>query len=285
MADNNLTVADLAYAKMHLEFDRDRFVYEYDRYILPRSKHIHNGPDNVIGAAALNKAWQMVDPDVYSQQAFVPGECYLQRQTLRHGYKTWRQCTLSQLILSPDDDDFLKEVGYMGLVAARNMAWHRQWTIKPEFEAMNLSIIEYIKNSLPLQRLTMINAVSLETDQWASIHRDAIRTYGHGENPIKYNSLARSGLVVIVLNISDGEVPLYWSLDGDDQPPRFINDQVYMHSDYFLHGVPQVKSRRRQIRVTGVPRSDFFDFVDLSSSFILPKNYQYQLYDWEHSMR
>lgn len=285
MDDKNLTVADLAYAKMRLDFDQDRFLYEYDRYILPRSKHIHNGADNVIGAAVLNQAWQMVDPDVYSQQDFVKGDCYTQYQDHHRGYKTWRQCVLSQLIYSDDDDEVLKETGYACLLAVRNLAWHRQWTIKPEFEAMNLQIIDYIKNSLPLQRLTMISAVSLEAGQWASIHRDSIRLYAHGENPIKNNFLARNGLVVIVLNVSDGGVPLYWSLDGDDQSPQFINDRVYTHSDYFLHGVPQVKSRRRQIRVTGVPRPDFFDFVDLSSSFILPKNYQYQLHDWEHGMR
>ena len=35
--------------------------------------------------------------------------------------------------------------------------------------------------------------------------------------------------------------------------------QVYLTNDYFLHGVPEVTSRRRQIRVSGIPKSEMWD--------------------------
>jgi len=82
--------------------------------------------------------------------------------------------------------------------------------------------------------------------------------------------------VIIALNISDGGVPLWWTLDGDDNKKVFTtNDAVYLHSDYFLHGVPICSSRRRQIRITGVPTARLTELIDHSTTVVLPDDYKF----------
>jgi len=86
----------------------------------------------------------------------------------------------------------------------------------------------------------------------------------------------------MVLNLSDGGVPLWWSLDGvDNKKVLKSNDPVYLSSDYFLHGIPVCTSRRRQIRVTGVPSSKLYDLVDHSHKIVLPDDYKFdEEKDW-----
>jgi hypothetical protein len=78
------------------------------------------------------------------------------------------------------------------------------------------------------------------------------------------------------LNLSDGGSPLYWSLDGPDAVNCFkANDPLYLSSDYFMHGVGIVNSRRRQVRVAGIPRPELWDLFDKDSIIDLGENYQY----------
>ena len=43
------------------------------------------------------------------------------------------------------------------------------------------------------------------------------------------------------------------------------DDEIYLTNDYFLHGVPQVTSRRRQIRVSGIPKIEMHKLLDKTS--------------------
>jgi len=103
-----------------------------------------------------------------------------------------------------------------------------------------------------------------------------MRLYTHGSNPILNNGLAHKGYVVVTLNITNGGVPLYWSLDNDVETARFADDSIYLSSDYFLHGVPVVTSRRRQVRIMGVPGAGFDQLIDRGRAVVLPDDYEYR---------
>ena len=49
-----------------------------------------------------------------------------------------------------------------------------------------------------------------------------------------------------------------------------------MTSDYFLHGVPVTTSRRRQIRVTGIPTDALANLIDSENIVTIADDYMYQ---------
>lgn len=270
--------ANIAYAPMTLEYDRDRFVYEYDRYILPRSRPIYNSIGIRNAGLELNQQWGMIDPEIYSQQNVTLSKSWNDRlqtggSVENLGNPSWLQAIMTQMVTLESDDKSLKEAGTYGRLAARNFAPEREWKLKEEFSCLNLEIVDFIYKRLCLSRVVWINCVSLEPGRCAIIHRDNMPLYSDRPNPTMNNSLANNGYVVVTLNITNGGVPLYWSLD--DRVVRFIDDSAYLSSDYFLHGVPVVTGRRRQIRITGVPGEGFDNFIDRSRAVILPDNYQY----------
>jgi len=270
--------ANFAYAPFTLEYDHDQFIYEYDRYILPRSRPISNSIVVRNATVELNQQWGMIDPAIYSQQnatAFKSWNDRLQTggKLENLGNPSWMQAVMTQMVILESDDELLKEAGTHGHVAARNFAPEREWKLKEEFSRLNLEIVNFIYKRLCLSRIVYINCVSLEPGRCAIIHRDNRPLYSDRPNPTMNNGLANDGYVVITLNITNGGVPLYWSLD--DRVVRFIDDSAYLSSDYFLHGVPVVTGRRRQIRITGVPGEGFDKFIDRSRAVILPDNYQY----------
>lgn len=272
--------ANIAYAPMTLEYDRDRFIYEYDRYILPRSRPIYNSARGRDATVELNRQWGMIPTDVYAQQDGTLYPSWAERSTDKNlfqglGSLSWLQAIMTNMVVNDDDDPALKEAGSQGRLAARNFAPDREWCLKPEFAKLNLQLVDFIYNKLCLSRIIWINCVSLEAGRCATIHRDSMRLYPHGSNPMLNNGLAHKGYVVVTLNITNGGVPLYWSLD-DVKTPQFADDSIYLSSDYFLHGVPVVTSRRRQVRVMGVPGAEFDQLIDHSRAVVLPDNYEYR---------
>jgi hypothetical protein len=270
--------ANIAYAPFTLEYDRERFIYEYDRYILPRSRPILNGSGARNATVELNRQWGMIDPEIYSQQNVTVYKSWHDRlqtggSVENLGNPSWMQAIMTQMITSDSDDESLKDAGVHGRLAARNFAPEREWKLKDEFSRLNLEIVDFIYKRLCLSRIVWVNCVSLEPGRCAIIHRDNMPLYSDRPNPAMNNSLVNNGYVVITLNITNGGVPLYWSLD--DCVVRFADDSAYLNSDYFLHGVPIVTSRRRQIRITGVPGEGFDKFIDRSQAVILPDDYQY----------
>ena len=192
---------------------------------------------------------------------------------------------LLQLRTIDSDSEYVKQSAGKGGSTMRNHHLHRLYTVKPEFK--QLKIVEFILKNLPFKRITSIHCVSMESGSFACIHRDLRYEFGHespfAENLGANNGVYQQGSVLMVLNLSDGGVPLWWSLDGDDSKKVLkSNDLVYLSSDYFLHGVPVCTSRRRQIRVTGVPSSKLYDLVDHSSKIVLPDDYKFdEEKDWD----
>ena len=270
---------NFAYAKLNIEFDSKLFAEEYDKYILPSSMDIAPGFNPWYNTRELNRRWGMVDPDLYNQcdiqhQIGTTGEYRIESR----GIPQWKMNQLLNLRLVDSDSDYAKKHAYWGCSFMRNHHLDRLWVLKSEFK--HLKIVEFILKKLPFSRIVGIHCVSLEPGSFASIHRDVRYNPGFGppfdQNIGPQNGVFKHGHVLINLNISDGGVPLWWSLDGKDHEKVLTaNDQVYLTSDYFLHGVPVCSSRRRQIRITGVPTAQLASLIDHSSKIELPADYEY----------
>jgi hypothetical protein len=266
--------SQIAYAKINLDFDREKFVEEYDRCILPNTRSIFNSEISIKKSATLNHKWNMVPNNLYLKMAgFVYIDEY-KRKPNNNPIKTWQMEQL--MYIDPDLlDDQIKEVtnfGYGGTALLRNLYYTQgPWHYKPEYK--DLEITKFIQ-SLPFEKIVSIHCTSLEPGQFASIHRDVMGSKSGISNGS--NILARDGYVVLCLNISNGGVPLYWALDGDHRHlPHKIDDMAYISSDYFLHGVPVVTSRRRQIRITGIPAKEFAELVSSTDIISISDDYEY----------
>lgn len=263
--------ANLAYARLNLDFDQDVFLKEYDEHILPRSKHISHGYRDWLQTRNLNQQWGMVDPEIYDQ-------CDVESPTefntvIQRSIRPWQMTQLMYLQTQESDHDLLKSGAYTGGTFMRNMSLDRTWLIKPEFK--NLEITKWILKTLPFRRIISIHCVSLAEGSPAIIHRDDRHTPEVGiENTSLANGVFRRGYVIIALNLTDGGVPLYWSLDGDHKP-IISNDRCYINSDWFLHGVPVCTSRRRQIRITGIPTSRLWDLIVPHTEIRVPDDFVY----------
>jgi hypothetical protein len=271
--------ANLAYARLNLDFDRELFAKEYDEYILPASKQIAIRKPVWQGTRQLNQSWGMVDPDLYDK-------CNIEIEQGNSGvfsidpreipqFKIFNLMTLRTV---DSDSDFVKKSAGEGGSLMRNHHLDRLWTLKPEFR--HLKIVEFILKKLPFKKIVSIHCASLAAGTFACIHRDLRYSSGgvvmHDSNNGIGNGVYQQGHVIISLNISDGGVPLWWSLDGQDRDKVFtVNDQVYMHSDYFLHGVPVCAHRRRQIRITGIPSAKLSGIIDHDHKVVLPDDYKF----------
>jgi hypothetical protein len=265
-----MNYSDIAYAKLNLDFDHRLFALEYDKLIYPYTHPITNSKYTWENTRKLNQAWNMVDPDIYDKCSVSIDYKNVEHKELPQ----WQMIQLMCLEPNESDSDMIKEQIQFGGTFARNMTLHRDWKIKPEFE--KLKIVEFIKK-LPLKKMSSIHCVSLEPGTFASIHRDDRWFAGAGKpNTVAKNGVIEQGFVIITLNISDGGVPLYWSFDGKYAEHAYhANDPVYITSDYFLHGVPVCASRRRQIRVTGIPTDDLAGLIAEYSKILIPQDMEY----------
>jgi len=243
---------EIAYCKLNLSFNSDVFIKEYDEYILPNSRPIVNGLRSWELTRSINRAWGMVDPDIYDtcnvQDTF--GSTIIDR-----GSEQWQAISLIEAI-SNDPNIYHKSL--IGSVVIRN---NYLGEIDYRFKEMykDLEISKWIQK-LPLSKLIGVRCVSLKPGTFASIHRDE-NNINHQKNgsSISNNKLWNAGFVTITLNLSDGGYPIYTALDSNLNDPIMINDQVYLFNDYCIHGVPVVNTRRRQIRITGKPTTELID--------------------------
>jgi hypothetical protein len=274
------TFRNIAYARLNFEFDHKKFAEEYDQIILnhPQSYMAANSLDSMTNTQQVNRTWGMVDPEVYPTCDVTVGYQNIEKRQ----HRQWQMC---QMMMAKSQEnlgsDFLEQESQRGGAYARNNLLDEFWIIKPEFK--NLTITQWILQNLPFKRIVAIHCVSLEPGNFASIHRDLRHWDKDKANPGLNNGLYQKGFVVINLNISSGGVPLYWTLDGHSvfEPPIKTDDSCYMTSDYFLHGVPQVKTRRRQIRVTGIPKESLAEFIDQHTVIKLPEDY---VFDSENNL-
>ena len=246
---------DFVYAPLNLDFDHELFAKEYDEHILPSSVPIANGYPSWKTTRFVNRAWGMVDDETYDK-------CDVKETGGLNIIKRGIACWMANSMIELETDDLLQHrTSILGSVALRNtLLGEGKYHFRRMFEG--LAITEWIKQ-LPLTDIIGVRCVSLAQNTFASIHRDSsnfIKNKGEGSN--NANKLWNSGFVSISINITDGEVPLYYCLDSDLTKPYKVNDAVYMFNDYFFHGVPMTSSRRRQIRVTGKPTDMLMQHID-----------------------
>jgi hypothetical protein len=260
---------NIVYAQLDYKFDRALFIKEYDEFIYPGSRHIFNNTMTWEKTRNLNRIWNMVDEETYDK-------CSIEiafNRPLDRGIQSWKMKQLMYLVTHDQDPESVRRMSHIGGTFMRNINLDRTWLLKPEFE--NLAIVRYIQTVLPFKKIVSMHCVSLEPGEFASIHRDARWDPNIGRpSVIDKNGVRRSGYVIIVLNISDGGVPLYWALDGQDVNNVIkTNDDAYITSDYFLHGVPVCTSRRRQIRVTGIPSDELAAHINHNQTIEIPDDY------------
>jgi len=269
--------SNIAYAKVNLAYDRELFIKEYDEIILPHGHPISNNLNAVGSTAPLNKVWGMIPPELYNK-----GDIYMQEgnanamKYIVREHPGWLMVQLMQADLTqvPESKkEILKKFSFRGGPSFRNETLDLDFSIKQPFEHMQ--IWKWIQNNLPFKKINSIHCVSLEPGGFSIIHRDMKGLY----NPLSSattNRLYKEGFVVLALNLSDGGSPLYWSLDGADAVNCFkANDPLYLSSDYFMHGVGIVTSRRRQVRVAGIPGPELWDLLDKDSIIDLGEHYKY----------
>jgi len=268
----------LAYAKLNLEFDRELFAKEYDLHILPHSQPIANGQASIDGTVDLNKSWRMINPAIYNLcDTYTQPKDSRTLKYIKRDYPAWQMFQLMELDTTGITDPYLLGFASFGGAGLRNESLDKTFHLKDGYE--QLEITKWIFKNLPFKKINSIHCVSIETDGFSTIHRDMKRLYNNNSSA-GINKVYRNGFVIINLNISSGGVPLYWSLDGDDAVKYHCTDEtVYLCNDYFFHGVPVCTSRRRQIRVTGIPEKEMYDLFDKSSIVDIGQDYHY---DWSY---
>jgi hypothetical protein len=265
--------SSLAYAKINLEFDREVFIQEYDTHILPHTRQLMNGEGSMQATKELNKIWNMVPETEYhtSDSWEQPGDVTTFKAIIK-GRQMWDFAQILTLKTIEDDHPLIKRMAEKGSVGLRNETLGREYFIKEQFK--DLKIVKWVYDSLPLTMINSIQCVSLPPNSFSTIHRDGKALISENFSG-GVNKVYKSGFVVININITDGGVPLYWAPDHAPRHCEKANDPVYLTNDYLLHGVPICTSRRRQIRVTGIPTLELQNLIDKDKVFDLGKNYKF----------
>jgi hypothetical protein len=267
----------LAYAKLNLSFNRDIFIKEYDDVILSYAKPITNSLSSIKETQELNRKWNMIPPELYDTGDYFeqPGDTLSYRHVERDR-KQWMMTQLMELDILNVDNPLMQRLASFGGTSLRNETLDDKYKfkIKPEFE--NLQIWKWINDNLPMQKINSVHCVSIDEGGMATIHRDRKGLYD-SDSSAGINKVYNEGYVVITLNISNGGVPLYWALDGKDiEYVRTSDDDVYLTNDYFVHGVPICTFRRRQVRVTGIPKPELYDIINKSNMVDFGPNYKFE---------
>lgn len=253
--------ANVAYAKINLDYDKESFSREYDQAIYPASKPFISITNQWHNMQNWNRIWRVLPEETFQDYDDLLSQG---ATTLGGNSHQWDMVNLMQA---------------KGDSASGGGAWWRHRNlevpkiIKPEFE--NLEIVRWIKENIPAERLIGIHCVSIEPNGFSAIHRDGY-WQGAEPNPARHNGFYNLGYVVLSLNISNGGVPLQWCLDGEEtQSPRLADDDAFLISDYFYHAVPLTTRRRRQIRISFKPTAALHDLIDWSSAVVLPENFEF----------
>lgn len=261
----------LAYAKLNLTFDRELFIKEYDDRIYPKSYPISTGIESINRTIKLNQTWNMVDHNIYEQintsTINEKGEYIL----IDRGRKSWVLRQLLELDTSGITNPVLLKFAKIGGVGLRNAAYQHNFKVKEDCKDMK--IVDWIFKTLPFEKIVSIHCVAIDPDGFAPIHRDD-RSLFDDKSSIGTNLFYKNNFIVININISNGGVPLYWGLDIPNTDTCYkVHDDIYLTNDYFLHGVPMVTSRRRQIRVSGIPKPEMYQLFDGASIIDVGSDY------------
>jgi hypothetical protein len=244
--------SSLVYAKLNINYPHDVFAEEYDKFILPNSVTIANNFKCLENTKQLNECWNMVPNDVYDR-ADVFDE---NNNLIKKDYSSW---TGTSLIVAYTHDHDEMHRSKHGSVAFRNT---RKGDLKYVFKKAyaDLKIVQFIKQ-LPITDIIGVRCVSLSPNGLSILHRDN-NGEKFGERSLEENHLWRDGYVSITINISNGGKPLFYSLNSNPTVPLLADDPIYLFNDFVYHGVPLVSSRRRQIRITGKPTTEFSKLIE-----------------------
>ena len=277
--------ANIAYAKLNLSYDRELFIKEYDEVILPQGFEITNNLVSLGPTTPLNKVWGMIPPELYNK-----GDIYMQEgdaESMRYFKRDHPGWLMVQLMYCVEienktiTDPLLLKFSGRGGPSFRNETLDLNFQCKEKFRDMQMW--KWIQ-ALPFEKINSVHCVSIEAGGFSIIHRDIKGLYT--SSPSGYHSrLFKKGLVILVLNISDGGSPLYWSLDGKDAVNCYkANDDAYLSNDYFMHGVGVCTSRRRQVRVAGIPTDELWNLIDKSNMVTIADDYEFDpTYPREHA--
>jgi len=268
-----MTFSTLAYAKLNLSFDKELFIKEYDELIYPKSFPISSSVSAINRTINLNKTWGMVNPEIYEQintNTVSESGVYT---PIDRGRKSWVMRQLMEMDKTDITDPVLLKFATIGGVGLRNAAYQNNFTVKEDCKDMQ--IVDWIYKNLPFEKIVSIHCVALDPDSFAPIHRDDKSLFDN-KSSIGSNLFYKNNFVIININISSGGVPLYWGLDIPNTDVCYkAEEDVYLTNDYFLHGVPQVTSRRRQIRVSGIPKLEMKHLFDANSVIDVGRNYNF----------
>ena len=268
---------NLAYAKVNLEYDTDLFIKEYDTRILPSTIPICNSEIGRKTTAPLNKYWGMVSPDeydkvdVFTQEGNASSLKYIRRERPQ-----WQMVQLMELDITNVTDPLYIRYAKQGGPSIRNETLGPEYQFKIKEKFADLKIYKWILENLPLTDIRNIHCVSIEPGGLSTIHRDC-KGLVNTNSSAGLNKVYKNGFVIICLNITNGGGPLWWSLDGPGiLNPYQSDDAVYITNDYFMHGVPLITSRRRQVRVMGRPTQALWDILEKDGMVMIPDDYKYQ---------
>jgi hypothetical protein len=267
---------NFAFAKLNVDFgnQQDTFIDEYDRYIAPKGVTICNSCDGLTATKKLNSIWQMAPDSAYDEV-----DCWQQPgnfntyKTITKNRRAWKMASLVELDAKGITDPLLLTMGKYAGPSLRNEGFDLTFNVKEEFK--DLAIVKWIKDTLPFEKIIWMHCVHLDPGGMATIHRDMKGLYD-GKSSAGVNKVFSKGFITLNINISNGGVPLYWALDGKELVNyKLADDPVYITNDYFYHGVPVVTSRRRQIRISGIPGAGMIDLLDRNSVIELPEDYEF----------
>ena len=254
-------ISNIPYAEVNLKYDKELFVEEYDREIYPRSGPFIPIFDQWNKMQRLNHIW-----NVLSKEKFDLYDAMQQHGARKVNDQVTHQWDMVNLMQSEGGSPL------GGGAYWRNRNRHNNQYIKKEFK--DLQIVKWIQDNVPAQRIVGIHCVSIEPGAFATIHRDYYWPE-KSPNPAAANGFFREGFCVLCLNISSGGSPLLWCLDHEPDKPRAVDADCFIISDYFFHAVPEVTSRRRQIRISFVPDEKFASLINYDTAVVLPDDYQY----------
>lgn len=256
MTDNK----NIAFAKLNLDFDEKEFANEFDTCIMP-----HTRPFGLVHTTwtlmpELNKHWHLISDDKFDHynNIFNAGGTVFDNTT-HH----WRA---TNLMKNEQLSEWSTGTGF------RSLSRHTTTTLKDQFK--NLQITKWINDNIPAKRIIGIHCVSIDPGGFGSMHRDLHWT-GPSPNPAANNGFFKEGFVVVCLNISNGGVPLLWAMDHEKLTPKAIDAKCYIGNDYFIHGVPETLSRRRQIRISFEPAQEFYQLIESDTMLTVPDDYNY----------
>jgi hypothetical protein len=266
----------IAYAKLKIDFDHELFAEEYDQKILPNAFSATNSIKLATGTSDLNNRWGMVPKEVYDTGDVFdqPGDAF-SFQYIKRERPCWKFAQLMQLDLAGITNKYIIAYSNGGATHFRNETIDEKYKFYIKEQYRDLKIWQWIQNNLPFKKINDIHCVSIEPNGFSLIHRDNKGLYDSSSSAGE-SKIFKNGYVVINLNISNGGVPLYWGLDGKEVVnPHKADEPVYITNDYFLHGVPVVESRRRQIRVMGIPKDEMWDLIDHNDKIDIGPDYKF----------